>query len=82
MKNISADLELAPPRDHVCQFSAKMDNFGFVGLNLKKLPNYVQYSCSNNVEGVGESCVEAEMSWVEIEMSQLEVEMSSVEVGA
>ena len=37
---------------HVCQFSVKIDNFEFVGLNLGKLLNYVQYFGSNNVEGV------------------------------
>ena len=47
-----------PPRDHVCQFSVKMDNFEFFDLNLGKLPNYVRYFGSNNVEGVGESWVE------------------------
>ena len=41
-----------------------MENFDFFGLNLGKLPNYVRYSGSNNVEGVAESWVEAEMSWV------------------
>ena len=34
--------------------------------NLGKLPNYVRYFGSNNVEGVAESWVEAEMSWVEV----------------
>ena len=38
-KNLSLDLELAPPRCHVSQFSIKMDNFEFFGLNLGKLPN-------------------------------------------
>ena len=61
-KNLSADSRSAPPRDHVCQFSVKMDNFEFFDLNLGKLPNYVQYFGSNNVEGVAESWVEAEMS--------------------
>ena len=65
-KNLSADSRSAPPRDHVCQFSVKMDNFEFFDLNLGKLPNYVQYFGSNNVEGVAESWVEAEMSWVEV----------------
>ena len=44
-----------------------MDNFEFVDLSLEKLPNYVQYFGSNNVEGVVESWVEAEMSWVEVD---------------
>ena len=37
------------------------------GLNLGKLPNYVQYFDSNIVEGVAESWVETEMSWVEVD---------------
>ena len=44
-----------------------MDNFEFVDLSLEKLPNYVQYFGPNNVEGVVESWVEAEMSWVEVD---------------
>ena len=43
-----------------------MDDFKFFKLNLEKLPNYVQYFGSNNVEGVAECWVEAEMSWVEV----------------
>ena len=43
-----------------------MDNFEFFGLNLGKLPNYVQYFGSNIVAGVAESWVEAEMNWVEL----------------
>ena len=58
-------LESAPPIYHVCQVSVKKDNFYFFGLNLGKLPNYVQYFGSNIVEGVAESWVETEMSWVE-----------------
>ena len=38
--------------------------FGIFGLNLGKLTNYVQYIGSNNIDGVAESWVEAEMSWV------------------
>ena len=53
---------LAPSRDQVCQFLVKMNNFEFFDLNLGKLPNYVQYVGSNNVDGVAESWVEAEMS--------------------
>ena len=49
----------------MCQFSVKKDNFGFFDLNLGKSPNYAQYFGSNNVEGVAESWVEAEISWVE-----------------
>ena len=37
-------------------------NFEFFSLNFRKLPNYVQYFGPNNVEGVAESWVEAEMS--------------------
>ena len=44
-----------------------MDNFELFGLNLGKLPNYVQYFGSNIVEGVAESWVETEMSLVEVE---------------
>ena len=58
------DSDSAPPRHHECQFSVKMDNFEFFGLNLGKLHNYVRYFGSNTVEGVAESWVEAEMSWV------------------
>ena len=39
-----------------------MDNFEFFYLNLGKLPYYVQYFGSNNVDGVGESWLEAEVS--------------------
>ena len=60
-------LESTPPIYHVCQFSVEMDDFQFFGLNLGKLPNYVQYFSSNIVEGVAESWVEAEMSWVEVD---------------
>ena len=49
------------------QFSGKMYNFYFFGLNLGKLPNYVQYFGPNIVEGVTESWVETEMSWVEVD---------------
>ena len=34
----------------------------------------MQYFGSNNVEGVAESWVEAEMSWMEVEMSWVEVD--------
>ena len=54
-KNLSADSKSAPPRDYMSQYSVKMDSFEFFGLNLGKLPNYVQYFSSNNVEGVAES---------------------------
>ena len=65
-KIISRDSESTSPRYHVCQFSVKTDNFEFFGLNLEKFPNYVQYFGSNNVEGVSESWVEAEISWMEV----------------
>ena len=58
-----------------------MDNFEFLGLNLGKLPNYVQYFGSNNVEGVAVSWVEAEMNWVEVEMSCMKVNGAALEVG-
>ena len=61
------DSESAPPRYHMCQFSVKMDNFEFFGLNLGKLPNYVRYFGSNVVEDVAESWVEVEMSWLEVD---------------
>ena len=41
-----------------------MDNFKIFGLNLRKLSNYFG---SNNVEGVAESWLEAEMSWVGVD---------------
>ena len=44
-----------------------MDKSEFFGLNLGKLPNDVRYFGSNNVEGVPENWVEAEMSWVEMD---------------
>ena len=37
-----------------------MDNFEFFGQNFGKLPNYVRYFGSNNVEGVAESWVEVD----------------------
>ena len=49
------------------QFSFKMDSFKFFGLNSGKLPNYVRCFDSNNVEGVAESWMEAEMSWMEVD---------------
>ena len=51
-----------------------MDNFKIFGLNLWKLPNYF---VSNNVEGVAESWLEAEMSWVGVDGA----EWSWVELG-
>ena len=66
-KNVSPDSESAPPRYHVCQFSGKTDNFEFSGLNFWKLPNYVLYFGSYNVEDITESWVEVEMSWMEVD---------------
>ena len=51
-ENLCPDLKLARPRYDVCQFSSKTDNFEFFGLNLGKLPNYVRYFGSYNVEGI------------------------------
>ena len=50
----------------MCQFLDKMD-FEFFGLSFGKLPNYVKFFGSNNVEGVAESWVEVEMSWMEVD---------------
>ena len=61
-KNLSLHSKSAPPVYHVCQFSVKMNSFKFFDLNLRKLSNYARYFGSNNVEGVAESWVEAEMS--------------------
>ena len=66
-KNLRLYSISAPPRHHVGQFSVKMDNFEFFGLNLVKLPNFVRYFGSNIIEGVAESLVETEMSWVEVD---------------
>ena len=52
-KNLSPDLKSVSPRYHVYQCSVRMDNFEFFGLNLGKLPNYVQYFGCNNVERAG-----------------------------
>ena len=57
-KSLSQDLESAPPIYHVYRVSVKTDKFEFFGLNLGKLPNYVRYFGSNNIEGVAESWVE------------------------
>ena len=66
-KNLNLDSESAPTKYHVNQFSVKMDNFEFFGLNLGKLPNYERYFGSNIVEGVAESWVKAEMSWMVVD---------------
>ena len=54
-QNLSSDSELVRSRYHVFQFLDKTNNFQIFGLNLGKLPNYVQYFCSNSVEGVADS---------------------------
>ena len=54
-KYLSADLESAPPRYHVCQFPVKLDSFEVFHLNLGKLPNYMRYFGSNNVEVVAKN---------------------------
>ena len=51
----------------MCQFSVKTDNFELFGLNLGKLPNYMQYFRSNDVDRVAKSWVRAEISWVEVD---------------
>ena len=66
-ENISAHSESALPRYHACGVSDKTVNFEFSSLHLWKLPNYVQYFGSYNVEGVAEIWVEAEMNWVEVD---------------
>ena len=76
VKNLSLDLESAPPKHHF-QILVKMDNFEFFDLNLGKLPNYVRYFGSNIDKRVPESWVEAEMSWVKVGG---EAEMSWVKV--
>ena len=65
-KNLSPDSKLAP-RYHVRQFSVKMNNFESFGLNLGKSPIYVRYLGSNNVEGIAERWIAAEMRWVEMD---------------
>ena len=65
-KNLSVDLESAPSRYHMYQFSGKTDNLEFFHLNFGKLPNYIWYFGSNNVEGVAKNSIEAEMSWVKV----------------
>ena len=49
------------------RFSVKTNKFEFFGLNLGKLPNYVRYFGSNNIEGVAETWVENEMSGIEVD---------------
>ena len=66
ISKICLNSESGPLICDMCPFSVKMDNFKFFGLNFGKLPNYVRYFGSNNVEGVVESWVETDMSLVEI----------------
>ena len=40
------------PSNYECRFSDKTENFEFFDLYLGKLPNYVRYFGSYNVEGV------------------------------
>ena len=63
-KKLNPGLELAPPRYHLCQFWVKMENFKFFDPNFGKLPNYVRYFGSSNVDVVAASWVEVGMSWV------------------
>ena len=62
-----SEQESAPQRYLCAKFQSKRTILNFFGLNLGKLPNYVQYFCSNNVEGVAENWMEAEMCWVEVD---------------
>ena len=66
-KNLSPHSESAPPRYLLYQFSVKTVKFKHSGLNLGKLSNYMQHFDSNNIEGVAENCVVAEMNWVEVD---------------
>ena len=60
VKNLSLDSKSVPQTYFVSQFSIRMDNFKFFGLNLGKLSNYMQYFGSNIVESVAESWVEVD----------------------
>ena len=72
-KNLSADSRSAPPRDHMCQFSVKMDDFEFFWLNLGKLPSYMRYFGSNNAEGDDDMWMHpvTSYSWAEIDHIRL-----------
>ena len=48
-------------------FKSKWNLSKLFGLNLWKLPNYIQNFGSNIVEVVAESWVEAEMSWIKVD---------------
>ena len=41
---------ISASKNHVCQFSVKMDNFEFFGLNLGILPNYLPHFGPYNIE--------------------------------
>ena len=46
-----------------------MDNFEFFGPTFGKLPDYVRYFGSNNIEGVADSWVEVQIAgwrWMEL----------------
>ena len=65
---LSLESESAPSIYHECQFADKTNNFEIFGLNLGKLPNYVRYFGSYNVESVAESWVEVDRTgwrWME-----------------
>ena len=70
-RDFSPELESAPPRYHVCQFSVETGNFEFFGLNLGQLPKYMRCFGSNNIAGVTERTgwmlKWAGWSWVEEE---------------
>ena len=55
------------PKYWILGFSVKVDNFESFGPTFGKLPDYVGYFGSNNVEGVADSWVEVQMSWVEVD---------------
>ena len=63
----SQDSESSPPRYYEYKLSNKTDNFQFFGVNLGKLPDYMQYFGSYNIVGVTEHLVEAEMTCVEVD---------------
>ena len=71
-RNLSLNLESTPPMYHVCQFSFKMVNFWFFGLNLGKMLNYVQFrfkccwGCYRVLGGGWNELGGAGWSWVEL----------------
>ena len=69
-KNLSPGSQSAPQRYHECQFSFKMDNFRFFGLNLGKFP----ISCGilvlirlRELVGGWNELDGGEWSWVEVD---------------